>query len=363
VNNRLINQASLLINRLIENNNLDEGSPADWELLIRQARASGLLERLAAFSIDKKQFCFPDYAASHFHSAKVFFTSQQRILRWELHLLADVFKQLQLPLVLLKGSAYAAADLEASRGRIFNDIDILVPEDRLEQVKNALVWHGWFPEQLDDYDQQYYHLWMHELPPMQHIERNTSLDIHHNILPKTSRYCPDASALLNNIVPVSGTDYWVLQAEDRVLHSASHLFLNGEFDRGLRDLSDIDLLLRQFNAEIPDFYRSLIERGKQLGLSIPLLYALRYCQQILQTPIPEQAFKALGEADGVSKKVEDFLFVRALMPDHPSCNDRWSGLARFVLYIRSHWLKMPLYLLIPHLLRKGWMRLSGKAGH
>jgi len=27
-----------------------------------------------------------------------------------------------------------------------------------------------------------------------------------------------------------------------------------------------------------------------------------------------------------------------------------------MLYIRSHYLRMPLYLLLPHLLRKAWMR-------
>ena len=40
----------------------------------------------------------------------------------------------------------------------------------------------------------------------------------------------------------------VLAPEDMVLHSATHLFNEGEFDRGLRDLNDLDLLLREFGA-------------------------------------------------------------------------------------------------------------------
>jgi len=46
----------------------------------------------------------------------------------------------------------------------------------------------------------------------------------------------------------------------------------------------------------------------------------------------------------------------ALRPDHPSCDTRWTGLARWLLYVRSHALRMPIHLVIPHLMRKAWMR-------
>jgi hypothetical protein len=59
----------------------------------------------------------------------------------------------------------------------------------------------------------------------------------------------------------------------------------------------------------------------------------------------------------------DALFLRALMPDHESCNDRWTGLARWLLFVRSHWLKMPVYLMVPHLLRKAFRRVMGKERH
>jgi len=320
---------------------------------------AGLLERLAVFALRQKPDVIPEYVRPHFESAKIFFDSQQRILRWELHLLGDVFKQMQLPLVLLKGSAYAAAGLNAGTGRVFNDIDILVPEPELERVKNTLIWHGWFAEKLDDYDRQYYERWMHELPPMQHIERHTSLDIHHNILPKTSVVCPDPEKLLDNIAPIPSTGLWMLKAEDMVLHSASHLFYGGEFENSLRDLHDLDLLLRQFSEQDAAFFDKLLQRAHELGLEAVLHDALRYTKIRFDTPGVEHIASRLPEKG----RVMDFLFLRALMPDHPSCNDRWTGLARFFLYIRSHWLKMPLYLLIPHLLRKSWMRLTGKTAH
>ena len=49
----------------------------------------------------------------------------------------------------------------------------------------------------------------------------------------------------------------------------------------------------------------------------------------------------------------DFLFLRAFRPDQPECRLPFTGLALNLLYIRSHYLRMPLYLLIPHLAQKG----------
>jgi len=54
--------------------------------------------------------------------------------------------------------------------------------------------------------------------------------------------------------------------------------------------------------------------------------------------------------------VMDGLFMRALRPDHPSCDLPFTGLARGLLYIRSHYLRMPMHLLVPHLVRKAWKR-------
>ncbi len=51
----------------------------------------------------------------------------------------------------------------------------------------------------------------------------------------------------------------------------------------------------------------------------------------------------------------DFLFRRAFRPDQPECRLPFTGLALYLLYIRSHYLRMPLYLLLPHLARKAWM--------
>ena len=94
-------------------------------------------------------------------------------------------------------------------------------------------------------------------------------------------------------------------------------------------------------------------------------YALRYTQKIFLTPVPEKVY--LSSKQQTQKRINtvimDALFLRALLPDHDSCNDKWTGLARSLLFIRSHWLKMPVYLMVPHLIRKTYRRILGKELH
>jgi hypothetical protein len=52
----------------------------------------------------------------------------------------------------------------------------------------------------------------------------------------------------------------------------------------------------------------------------------------------------------------DLLAPRALMPDHPDKANRLNKAARWCLYIRSHWIRMPPLMLAKHLLVKGWLR-------
>ena len=72
------------------------------------------------------------------------------------------------------------------------------------------------------------------------------------------------------------------------------------------------------------------------------------------TPIPEQALAAVAAAGpgGVVRVWMDSLFMRALRPAHASCSDALTPVARWLLYVRAHWLRMPPHLLAWHLIHK-----------
>jgi hypothetical protein len=256
-------------------------------------------------------------------------------------------------LLLLKGAAYAIADLPPAAGRLFGDIDILVPLDQLGQTEGALMLAGWHTQKQDDYDQRYYRRWMHELPPMTHIRRGTVLDVHHNLLPETARIRTHATPILEaaqSLADPAGLS--IPTHTDLVLHSACHLFHEGELGHGLRDLVDLDAMLREFAAEA-GFWPNLLARARILNLGRPLYYALDTCQRWLLTPIPDQVIAECPSPPPTwQRPLMRMLFDAGLASAHPSCQGHLSLLAKFVLYVRSHYLRMPWRLLIPHLLHQ-----------
>jgi len=272
--------------------------------------------------------------------------------------LAEVLQQAGHRLVLLKGAAYLCAGLPPSRGRVFGDIDILVPRDCLQSVERALMSGGWISAEPNVYNQRYYRQWMHEIPPLTHVKRGTTVDVHHTIAPPTSTFKVDGARLLASPRQV-GADgrFWVLQPTDMVLHSAVHLFTDGDFDRGLRDLLDLRDLLLHFGDSESGFWAQLFARADELRLRRPLYHALSHVERLFGQCVPaEFCTVARAIAPPWPQRIAmRWLLSLALRPNHPACDSRFSGLARWVLYLRSHWLRMPLHLLLPHLLRKAWM--------
>ena len=148
----------------------------------------------------------------------------------------------------------------------------------------------------------------------------------------------------------------MLAPEDRILHSATHLFHDGELPHGLRDLTDLDLLLRDAAAD-PDFWPRLTARADELELGRSLFYALRYLRHFLDTPIPGGVMAALDTAapNRITLALMDRIFTRVLAPAHASCADAFTPLARQAAFVRAHWLRMPAHLLIPHLFPKAFI--------
>jgi hypothetical protein len=356
--------AAVILAALRDPRSLPDWSLPDWELLVRQARRADLLARLAV-TLDELGLLHhvSDPPRVHLESARAFARAQADAIRREVDHIIAALKPVGVDVVLLKGAAYLCGNLPAAAGRVFADVDILVPKRLLPQVEAALMLGGWATTHHNAYDQRYYRQWMHELPPMRHTMRLTILDVHHAILPQTAHARPDPDKLLASSVPVPGVaGLRVLAPVDMVLHSATHLFYNEEFTHGLRDLLDLDSLLRHFAARA-GFWDELTARATELDLVRPLYYALRYASRMLGTPVPVDAttIGRHGRAPAM-RSLMDALFLRALRPDHASTSDAFTPLARRLLYVRGHWLRMPPHLLALHLTVKALRRESREAG-
>jgi hypothetical protein len=331
---------------------------AEWDLTIRQARRAGVLARLA-IGLDENDLldAVPAPPRGHLIGERTLADKHRRDVRNEVRYIQEALAPTGVPVILLKGAAYILAELPPARGRLFADIDILVPKAALAAVEQALHRNGWSGGKIAPYDERFYRQWMHQIPPLTNRLRGTTLDVHHTIVPETVRLDLRADALFAAARGVAGTSgVMTLAPADMILHSAIHLLNEGEYGRGLRDLDDVTALLRHFGDAA--FWPALLDRAVELDLRRPLYYALRYATALLGAPVPPSVAAAprLAPPNAALRALMDVLFERALRPAHASCRDRLSAPALWLLYVRSHHLRMPPHLLIPHLLRKAYMR-------
>ena len=99
-----------------------------------------------------------------------------------------------------------------------------------------------------------------------------------------------------------------------------------------------------------------------MGVGVPVSHALFHIERLFGTRAPATAQDRLSALHprGPSRWAMNTLLSIALRPDHPACNGALTGPARFLLYLRSHYLRMPWYQIVPHLLRKAWMRAQAR---
>ena len=337
-----------------------ELSPAEWNAALRAARTEQVAARLGYRIEDAGMLAAcPGPAQDTFLAARHYPAYIQTQVKRELRHVLRALAPLQTDPILLKGAAYLVAGLPLARGRHLRDLDILVRRERIGEIERRLLDLGWSSGVADDYDQRYYREWMHEIPPLRHPERGLEVDIHHTVLPLTSRLRPDPELFWQASLPVEGMPrVRVLCPADMVLHTATHLFYDGEIRGGFGDLWDIDELLRLFGEE-PGFWDGLLERAARTDLGRPLYYGLAFSRRLMETPVPDailaEARIRFGPHPAVERLME-ILVIRVLSPadDAP----RSTPVSDWLLYVRSHWLRMPPWLLIPHLLRKMSRRLG-----
>jgi hypothetical protein len=299
----------------------------DWTALIAMARAEQMIGTLA-WRLDG--LLLPEAVTRILADARASAEQGRIAALWEAEAARRALAPLGVPLVLLKGTAFVAADLKAGEGRSIGDLDILVQRDKLDAVEAALLEAGWEWVKPDPYDDAYYRQWMHELPPLIHRERDRMIDVHHTILPLTARITPDAAGLLAAAVEVA-PGLFALSPNDMLVHATAHLFADGDLAGGMRNLWDVHCLVEQFDT------KGLDDRAAHHGLSREVARALRLAAALY--------------GDGATLDPADRLYLRRL-----TARDGWGRATRpatrLGFYVRSHWLRMPPAMLARHLWTK-----------
>lgn len=321
--------ARLLVRALRDPASVERLDVAEWNGLIAAARGERLIGTLAARIAGR---ILPDAVRPILADALEDAARETKQALWEADRARAALKHLDVPVVLLKGTAYAAAGLRAGEGRFIGDLDILVPREHLDAVEAALFAAGWEWVKPDPYDDAYYRQWMHELPPMIHTVRDRMIDVHHTILPLTARQTPDAATLIGDALPLPD-GLFLLSPEDRICHAAAHMLADGDLAGGLRNLWDIHCLLEELADQA-----KLDARAAHHGLRLHVAQARRLAGRLY-----EQSDERLT--------LFDRLVIHRLL-----ARDCWGRETnkplRFAFFVRSHWLRMPPTMLARHLITK-----------
>jgi len=341
----MMRDARALVRALREPASVEALDSGQWTELISIARAESLIGSLAH---RLEEVVVPDRVRAVLQDAVEAHDLARKQALWEADCAQRALADYPGKIVLMKGTAYVAADLDAGVGRSIGDLDIMVEREDLPFVEAALLDAGWQWVKPDPYDDQYYRDHMHELPPLIHRERDRMIDVHHTTLPLTARRTPDARAMLDSAIGLDNGLH-VMAPTDMVLHSIAHLFADGDLAGGLRNLWDINLLVRQFSQADEEFWMELNVRAKTHDLVKEMARALRLAACLYDTPV--YRFSAGQTA------FADYLYARRLLA-RDGYGRETRKLTRFAFYVRSHWLRMPPAMLARHLWTK-W-RKGGK---
>lgn len=333
-------------------------SAKDWENAVLILRHESLLGRFAhRFLPLLDNINDPDlqaYLRTHLSNALTLAGRQNHSVQFECEEINKTLNTKGITPLYLKGAAYSLLKNNTHLGRTYGDIDLLVEKQQVESSERSLAMVGWIGKEVNDYDEKYYREWAHEIPPLCHGGRGTVADLHHNIVPLISKRAPDISQFTVNRVKHNGFE--VLNPAAMTLHSAIHLFLNEDFTKGLRDLSDLDCLFREYGDS--KFWAEIYTLAQTTHFEVELFLAMYFCRRHFDTPVDQETLNKLDTYSLGKKAYWRFIFAAAVGAKHPKANVSGHGLRLFLAYIRGHYLKMPPITLLKHLTVKGWMSVT-----
>lgn len=322
-------------------------TPRDWNRILPGLFAHQLAGTLGAILAERGVLARIDAdAARHLQAARRIAEQRRAVMTVELGHLDTAMADAGIPFVLLKGAAYMASDSPAARGRLFEDLDLMVAPENLATAERALWRAGWAPERLSAYDERYYREWMHQVPPLIHPLRGSAVDLHHGLVPRTSRLHLDSARFRRRARPAHGWSAFLHlpQPADLVLHSAVHALAQEDLRSALRDLVDIYRIVDHHRGD-PAFWRDLEAHREAPDAARHIALAFDLLDRRLGLALPREADAIRQGVPGRRWRLAAFAPAVVAGAD-PSARTQ---AARFALFVRGHYLKMPLGRLVRHL--------------
>ena len=359
---------------------LDTLTLVEWNALVRVLRSRSLMASFYSRLINThgklnllgEKRVIPEIFENAFFSSITFAKAQHIQTRTQGYKLAKLLTRSNIPFAFLKGAAYVLGNTRNAEGRLMTDIDICVNANDIEKAEKLLVSVGFKAKNLDEHDEKYYREWSHEIPPLINEIEGVALDVHHTFIPPVSGRNISIKNLIEKLLNVDNT-FPIPPTEWLIFHSALHLVINEEVDNGLRDLTDIYLLL---STKVTHSQPEQVEGTEQTNTGIDaadihtqtaqLFNEQKFQQEwcILNALLQEYFSYQHGEQKhhklSLKSKVKLAVLKRAIIPNSEFITGSKYRTARLINYLMGYTSKMPTSILVKQFSYKLY-RLCAKA--
>jgi len=266
-------------------------SPSEWNNILEFAKNHGvaplLFQTLTSgnflnlLAIPVQQQLREEFMQGIARNLKVFYELEQ-VLR-KLH-------ALEIPVIVLKGVHLAGKIYQHPALRLFNDVDIMVPFDHLQHVKNLLMAEGYRPPQ--DFAITEWSKHTQHLPPFSKPQA-LIIEVHWTICKPESPFTVDVAGLWQRSQPlnINNAAARCLSIEDLFLHLCIHTSFHHGFNIGLKAFCDIMEISNNFGHQIN--WDELLERARRWKVQHCVYLTLRLAQELLKVTVPEFFLKQL----------------------------------------------------------------------
>ena len=353
---------SLIITDRMQELDLHSFSTADWDLLIAKAYTEGVAP-LVYWTLSKsgKFSSLPDSARN---SLRAMYSGtwmhNQKILK-ELEVLARLFDQADIPVVVLKGACFALTIYPDIGLRPMGDLDILVPKAKLAEAVKIAISLG-YADTLPEASPGLNHLLSHHACLQKMGEHPISLEIHHSLVANKSfiysvpvDWFWTQTELLGVSLQTKITGLQMLTPAAQILFAATHAMLqHGGKNVPLRWFYDLDRLIQVYSEHLD--WDLLLSQARQFEWSSALDAALSQMVAYFNTPIPAQVRASLSQQ---SDRHQHLVALMQIQPATHILEERQkllslNGVGRFRL-ILALILPAPAYMRWRYQLKSSWM--------
>jgi hypothetical protein len=353
---------SLIISERMPDADLASFSQPDWELLIREAQTQGVgplvywtLSRSGKFS------SLPESARN---SLRIMYSStwmHNRMILKELEVLAHLFNQAEIPVVVLKGACFALTIYPDIGLRPMGDLDVLVPGSKHAEAVRIVRGLGYMDVVPDASpglnDLLNHHVCLQKPGTPTHI-----VEIHDSLVAdKSFTYAVSVDWFWEQTEPLGGVSQArfeslrMLTPTAQLLYAAAHAMLqHGGKNAPLRWFYDLDLLIRFYRERLD--WDLLLAQARRFEWGSALDAALSHTYDCFNTPIPDHVRSSLaGDSDRHRGLVANLQNKPAthVLEEHQKLLSL-NGYARFRLFM-ALLVPGPAYMRWRYKLKTSWM--------